>query len=204
MTYQLVTLNDIACSESTLFIEGAILASNFATKPLQPESWLFEALGEQANDLQPIIVEQIHKQYNRLKRSEYQLSELLAQDDWQDNLADVAEGFMRVWPTIEEQWQQAQVGEGSLRMLQALLTTFMLAIDENQTQEQMKEAGIETPPSLADLIEQLDVMVTEVALAADEVMNGAQSQSVNPFKEIGRNDLCPCESGQKFKQCCGK
>ncbi|MDW3170845.1 SEC-C metal-binding domain-containing protein, partial [Vibrio sp. Y184] len=26
----------------------------------------------------------------------------------------------------------------------------------------------------------------------------------NPFKDVGRNDPCPCESGKKFKQCCGK
>ena len=38
-----------------------------------------------------------------------------------------------------------------------------------------------------------------------------QSDSVDsgtPFRrsmlEVGRNDLCPCGSGKKFKQCCGK
>ncbi|WP_409564675.1 SEC-C metal-binding domain-containing protein [Methylobacterium sp. J-067] len=24
----------------------------------------------------------------------------------------------------------------------------------------------------------------------------------NPFKDVGRNDPCPCGSGQKFKKCC--
>ncbi|MDL2205463.1 SEC-C domain-containing protein [Eubacteriales bacterium OttesenSCG-928-N13] len=23
-------------------------------------------------------------------------------------------------------------------------------------------------------------------------------------KKVGRNDLCPCQSGLKYKQCCGK
>lgn len=27
---------------------------------------------------------------------------------------------------------------------------------------------------------------------------------VNPYKDIGRNDPCPCGSGKKFKRCCGK
>jgi uncharacterized protein len=89
-------------------------------------------------------------------------------------------------------------------MLQALLTTFMLAIDQEQTQQQMKDAGIDRPPALEDLVGQIDLMVAEVALAADELLAGGKSQSVNPYKEIGRNDLCPCESGKKFKQCCGK
>jgi len=26
--------------------------------------------------------------------------------------------------------------------------------------------------------------------------------AVNPYKKIGRNDLCPCGSGKKFKKCC--
>ncbi|MBL8906105.1 MAG: SEC-C domain-containing protein [Rhizobiales bacterium] len=25
----------------------------------------------------------------------------------------------------------------------------------------------------------------------------------NPFKDVGRNDPCPCGSGAKFKKCCG-
>ena len=109
-----------------------------------------------------------------------------------------------VWPTVEEQWQSVTVADGTLRMLQALLTTLMLGIDEEQTQQQMVAAGLENPPALADLIDQIDLMISEVAMAADEAMLGNKSQSVNPFKDIGRNDPCPCESGKKFKQCCGK
>jgi len=29
-----------------------------------------------------------------------------------------------------------------------------------------------------------------------------QGQAVNPFKDVGRNDPCPCGSGKKFKKCC--
>ncbi|MCW8335658.1 YecA family protein [Vibrio paucivorans] len=204
MTYHFISLENIAVEESATFIEGAILAANFATKPLQPESWLPSVINENSDSAKPLVVEQINKQYSLLKRSEYQLTTLLNQEELKTDLADFAEGFMTVWPTIEEQWQEAQVGDGTLRMLHALLTTFMLAIDEEQTQLQMKQAGIDTPPSLDRLIEQVDLMIAEVALAADEAMVGAKSQSVNPFKNIGRNDPCPCESGKKFKQCCGK
>ncbi|MCA3041361.1 MAG: SEC-C domain-containing protein [Rhodocyclaceae bacterium] len=27
---------------------------------------------------------------------------------------------------------------------------------------------------------------------------------VRPTPKVGRNDPCPCGSGQKFKKCCGK
>ncbi len=105
---------------------------------------------------------------------------------------------------IEEQWHDVVLNDGLERMLQALLTTMMLAIDEEQTQQQMRDAGIETPPALMDFIDQLDLMINEVALGADELMVGKKSKSLNPFKDVGRNDPCPCDSGKKFKQCCGK
>ncbi|NAW57331.1 MULTISPECIES: SEC-C metal-binding domain-containing protein [unclassified Vibrio] len=204
MTYQLISLESSDVQESPFFIEGAVLAANFATQPLAPEAWLGELLGAAASDAQPVIVEQIHKQYAQLKRNEYSLLALVDGADKREQLADLAEGFMQVWPTVEAQWMETQVGDGTLRMLQALLTSFMLAIDEEQTQQQMRKAGVESPPSLEEFIEQLDLMVAEVAMAADEAMVGAQSQSVNPYKGIGRNDLCPCGSGKKFKQCCGQ
>jgi hypothetical protein len=29
-----------------------------------------------------------------------------------------------------------------------------------------------------------------------------QTQSVNPYRDVGRNDPCPCGSGKKYKKCC--
>jgi preprotein translocase subunit SecA len=31
-----------------------------------------------------------------------------------------------------------------------------------------------------------------------------QQQPVKNTKKVGRNDPCPCGSGKKYKQCCGK
>ena len=184
--------------ESAIFIEGAILAANLAVKPLEPEHWC-QQVGVDKEQATTLLVARINQQYNMLKRSEYSLLNL---DESQ--LADLAEGFMSVWPTIEVQYQEIQLLDSTLRMLQALLTTFMLAIDEQQTQQQMRESGIDNPPNLQNLLPQLDVMLAEVALAADEQMTGAQGQNINPYKNVGRNDMCPCGTGKKFKQCCGK
>ena len=38
----------------------------------------------------------------------------------------------------------------------------------------------------------------------DHLVNGVQEPVVNPYKDIGRNDPCPCKSGLKFKKWCGK
>ncbi|ERM60353.1 MULTISPECIES: YecA/YgfB family protein [Vibrio] len=204
MTYQLLNLPESTTDITPQFIEGAILASNLATKPLDPEAWLAVIAPEAGKELVSMVTEQINRQHNLIQRNEYLLSDVLADGDFNEQFADFAEGFMMVWPTVEEQWQTVTMADGTLRMLQALLTTLMLAIDEEQTQQQMIAAGLENPPSLQDLVGQVDLMISEVALAADEAMLGNKSQSVNPFKGIGRNDPCPCESGKKFKQCCGK
>lgn len=204
MKYQLLTLSDSVTEASPYFIEGVVLAANMTTKPTAPESWLGDLLGESATQVRHDIEKQINQQFNYLQRGEYSLLNLLQEGQRDEQLADFAEGFMTLWPVVEEQWQEAQVGDGTVRMLQALLTTFMLAIDEEQTQQQMMASGLENPPSLDDFMDQLDLMIGEVAQAADELMVGAKSQSVNPYKDIGRNDPCPCESGKKFKQCCGK
>ncbi|MDK9736658.1 YecA family protein [Vibrio sp. D404a] len=204
MTYQLLSLPESINDITPQFIEGAILASNLATKPLEPETWLAIIAPEAGEALVALVTEQINRQHNLIQRSEYLLTDVLAEGDFNEQFADFAEGFMMVWPTVEEQWQTVTIADGTLRMLQALLTTLMLAIDEEQTQQQMIAAGLENPPVLADLVGQIDLMVSEVALAADEAMLGNKAQSVNPFKGIGRNDPCPCESGKKFKQCCGR
>ncbi len=144
MNYQLISLSDTQCQESPMFIEGVTLAANMATKPLQPEAWLEQVFGDNANELNQLVVGQINHQYSYLKRNEYSLLDLAAGDTQAQQLADFAEGFMALWVTIEPQWLETNISDGTLRMLQAMLTTFMLAIDEEQTQVQMKQAGIET------------------------------------------------------------
>ena len=37
-------------------------------------------------------------------------------------------------------------------------------------------------------------LLGEIAAASDPVKS----------KKVGRNDLCPCGSGKKFKKCCGR
>jgi len=203
MKYQLLTLEGPLTEESPLFIEGFTLAANMATKPLAPESWLPTVFPEHAVQIKADIESHINQQYNYLKRNEYSVLALFDETHQREQFADFAQGFMTLWPTVEEQWAQVNLGDGTLRMLQALLTTLMLAIDEEQTHQQMKASGIDTPPTFEEMSPQIDLMISEVAQAADEAMIGAKSQSVNPYKDIGRNDTCPCGSGKKFKQCCG-
>ena len=38
----------------------------------------------------------------------------------------------------------------------------------------------------------------------NHLINGVPEPYINPYKDIGRNDPCPCGSGKKFKKCCGR
>lgn len=48
----------------------------------------------------------------------------------------------------------------------------------------------------------------EVAAAQQEAQAPAQQEALpqeeDPFAHVGRNDPCPCGSGKKYKQCCGR
>ncbi len=204
MTYSLIDLSSFSCSETPAFIEGAILAANFALKPMPVEQWLPKIVGDDVQPMIAVVETHFHQQYARLMANQYAILSLLQASEDSDTLNDFAEGFMTVWAEVEQDWAELVMADGSMRMLQALLTTMMLAIDEPQTQQQMREAGVETPPQLADLIINLDLMINEVANVANDQQVGGKSIRVNPFKEVGRNDHCICGSGKKYKQCCGR
>ncbi|PSW21020.1 prepilin peptidase [Photobacterium sanctipauli] len=198
------------------FIEGALLAANANPKPLEPETWLpllvtggveEDAPVELNSDDKTAILNHFEMQYRYIKAGEYVLPE---QVSWQpeqgvtEELAQFAEGFLTVWPVIEPNWAEQPMSDGTMRMLSALLTTLMLMMDEASMLQQMEDAGVTGMPEPEALYAQLPLMLPEVVMAADEMQQGAAAQAVNPYKDTGRNDACPCGSGKKFKQCCGK
>lgn len=198
-------------SLNAAFIEGAILAVNLSPRPIDLDICLqaligkdIQSMGLSLEDLaarKASLITQFESQYQVLMRNEYQVLDYFSNDG---ELKDWAYGFLNLWQIVEEKWQSIQeINDGTLRMLQALVTTLMLAIDENSTQQQMREAGIDHPPAFQHMKPQLPIMINEVAMAADTLMLGHRSQSINPYKSVGRNDPCPCGSGKKFKQCCG-
>ncbi|MDP5253716.1 MULTISPECIES: SEC-C metal-binding domain-containing protein [unclassified Vibrio] len=201
MNYQLIDQQALPEILTAIELEGMMLAANMALEPLDPKVWLAEKMASLSDSQYQQIESQLLTQYHYLKSNQYALLALTC--DLQ-SLAEAAEGFMQTWPYVEQKWTEQVLNDGTERMLQALLTTWMLAIDEAQTQQQMIAAGIDNPPSLSQLKPQLDLMINEVAQAADEIQGSGHAQSVNPYKTLGRNELCSCQSGKKFKHCCGR
>lgn len=212
----LITLPPHWQGMSAAFIEGALFAANANPKPMEPEVWLSVLMNGGGDEVAVVMVDEADKmpilnhfemQYRMVKAGEYQLPDcLIWQQDGCDQIAlrEFAQGFLAVWTFIEPNWQQQTVSDGTMRMLSALLTTLMLLVDEAETLAQMAQAGVTGMPAASELYVQLPLMLTEVMMAADQLQIGSGAQAINPFKGIGRNDPCPCESGKKFKQCCGK
>ena len=59
----------------------------------------------------------------------------------------------------------------------------------------------DTPPPDVSLIPGLPRLDLENS-RADGFRGFPTGTFTNPFKQIGRNDPCPCGSGKKFKKCC--
>lgn len=88
-------------------------------------------------------------------------------------------------------------------------------VDENQTRgyaaKRLSEWGYDDPaeraaflngPTLEDLTRKLREEVGAANEARKE--RAAEAEREKMFKNVGRNDPCPCGSGKKFKKCCGK
>nr|WP_105902516.1 SEC-C metal-binding domain-containing protein [Vibrio gangliei] len=201
METELLSLTDYTAE----FIEGAVLAANMNPKAMAAQTWIAPLLELDKQQAESELTRHYEQQYALLMSCQYEcVTTFCSGENQSERLADFAEGFMTVWPVIEPNWSQVDtLADGTVRMLQALLTSMMLAIDEETTHEQMQQTGITEPPKLASLLPQLDLMINEVAKAADDAQQGMKAQSVNPYKDVGRNDPCVCGSGKKFKQCCG-
>ena len=71
-------------------------------------------------------------------------------------------------------------------------------LDRAQTIHQQAESQLAAPPASGGVRRQQDA-----AIAASERSTEKKREPVrNVGKKVGRNDLCPCGSGKKFKACC--
>ncbi|MFD2177271.1 YecA family protein [Veronia pacifica] len=196
------------------FIEGVLLAANMSPAPLSPDNWLPLLITGGVTETSPVslddsdkkrVMKQFETQYADLMNGCYRLPDgLKLEEGVTESHQFFAEGFLSVWPIIEPFWQEVSMPDGTRRMLSALMTTMMFLNDEEGTIRQMEQAGLTSLPGPESYYRQLEVMIAEVSVAADHIQHGSGASSVNPYKDVGRNDPCPCGSGKKFKKCCGR
>lgn len=209
----MINFDDTWQGMSPEFIEGAILAANICPAPLSPDAWLHviktgdieDREAEISADEKQSCLSHLEQMYHQLVQHEYVLPDALAIEPGNEAMYQAfADGFLSVWPAIEPHWHGVILSDGSRRMLSALITCFLLMLDEEDTLAQMEAAGLKNPVTPSEYYATFNMMANEVAQVADQqIQGGIKAQAVNPFKKVGRNDPCPCQSGKKYKKCCG-
>jgi uncharacterized protein len=107
--------------------------------------------------------------------------------------ADWADGFLLAVDLGEEAWEplwESPRGEAHLAAIEALI-----------------DGGAEGEPPLSrkerlQTLERLPVMLQRIAAFWRNPAAGFKGAAPVRVQKIGRNDPCPCGSGQKYKKCC--
>lgn len=106
-------------------------------------------------------------------------------------------GFVEGMRFYEEAWDAAAVDAPALERLEMLITSLMMSEEAGQqplTLDERLDVFAELPQALRKA----------GAVFADARREAMRAKTVVREQKVGRNDPCPCGSGKKFKQCCGK
>jgi len=110
--------------------------------------------------------------------------------------ADWAEGFMQAIRLRPEAWEKLLTSEHDFTLLVPIAA---LCCDEDG------ECLLDIGPDIEDkLYAEAGELVPAAALAIADYWRAEKTKSQRlPKTKAGRNDLCPCGSGKKYKRCCG-
>jgi len=129
-------------------------------------------------------------------------------------LLDFSKGYLEAFDWLYEVWKSFlpedddnnQEAIRTLSVLNFILTRF---IDEPAMAEQEPELYQQLPDTKG-CFETLEMLVSGVGMLGQDLATDAlledqlidEEPVANPFRNVGRNDQCPCGSGKKFKKCC--
>ena len=109
-------------------------------------------------------------------------------------------------PLVEYQFESFSLFQEMLERVREGITEFALRVSV-VTKEQEQE---ERSKKWRESRDALDIPASSGAMYNDDMENPgvtATAQKTRPVvndRKVGRNDPCPCGSGKKYKQCCGK
>lgn len=176
------------------------------------EEKLLEKLIEEAANQYKIKMEALDE--NTLKNFEKEVLLRTIDQQWRQHLMEM--DYLRRWIHLKGYAQQEpfqQYRQQSSEMFDAFLNEVMLETIQTLSRIQIKgyedvdafEKSQEEPKQLEATHPEAPGII-DVGMADDE--EPVVTTQPKPFKrespKVGRNDPCPCDSGKKYKQCCGK
>ena len=187
-------------------LDGFLTGIAIGPELVMPSEWLPIVWGEEeptfADETEAkVILGSIMARFNEILRQiEKGIAEPIVWMDRDDKTIadDWAAGFMEAVGLRLVAWKELLLSKHDGYLLFPILA---LCRDENGKSpfgigsEDAEWAGKHTDGMLPACI---------TAIAAYWRINRADSPFVNPNRKVGRNDPCPCDSGRKFKKCCGR
>ena len=92
-------------------------------------------------------------------------------------------------------------------MFDEMISSIKLDVTKILLHVAKKERKLERESNIRITGEGLDKSAIEVGESAPKANSASDTKPqpiVNNGPKVGRNDPCPCGSGKKYKQCCGK
>jgi uncharacterized protein len=191
-------------------LQGLLCAVASAPDLISPSSWLPVALGdnpvyetgEQAQEILDLVMRFYAQTVQELDDGHGITLYVFPNEDGEDDLATWCEGYLEGVVLSETDWYE----HGEPERVEELLFPYMLL--SGRMREAAEEAG-ETVPSPAEEREMLRQAANSMGGSVmavytywlDKRISHAPIRRDGP--KVGRNDLCPCGSGKKYKSCHG-
>jgi len=161
----------------------------------------FTDLGE-ANEILGLLMRHWNWIAATLHKGDAYLPVLLDDDDGVCRGNDWSQGFMRGVEMRKESWAELILDEEQCGWMIPVLTLY----HEHDEDPELRSGPIE-PEKREDIILEMAAGI----VGAYRYFRRHQQPAATPYRaephrgriKIGRNDLCPCGSGRKYKRCCG-
>ena len=201
--------------EENVNIDEALLLEINTTLGLSKESLgLNEGDKVKVNELTDKVTEAVHKKYEEkeamvgsedLREIERVITLKVVDDQWMehiDNMDELKNGIgLRAYgqkdPVVQYRIEGFDMFDEMVNNIKIDITKSMLHL-EKADNVQREEAAQITDASLRDTA----ISLVDGSITPKE--GGLNKTVVNEGPKVGRNDLCPCGSGKKYKNCCGR
>ena len=167
------------------------------------------------NDLVAELQEKAHQIYAAKEQEfgEENLRELervvmlnIVDQKWMDHIDNMDElrkgiglqGYGQKDPVVQYRLEGTEMFDAMIEDIRMDVAKILLNIRKKEGQIERKETSKVTGAGLED------TAINLVDGNISEKEGGMNKTVVNEGPKVGRNDLCPCGSGKKYKNCCGK
>lgn len=198
------TVDNEECMNLSM-LDGYLTALAIAPNNLPPSQWLPQVWGgepewatkQQAERMLELVFRHANALLFYLRDDPDYFEPILYETEGEPPLVDDwCAGFVAAMALDESAWQPLmETEEGEQWLYPILLFGTDAGWEERQAHPEMEARMEEVAASLGDSVLAIQAWSLPLRKAGSTVRRDEP--------KVGRNDLCPCGSGRKFKRCCG-